>query len=102
MNFYRIYQLPHNDNKIFRSHKDNSMVDLGDYCCVWTNSDVDFSKEDKVICEDLFTKFNVGRPKEFGGHSMSVSDIVVIYRDDVPKTYYCQPAGFDLVDVERD
>ena len=29
-------------------------------------------------CETLFYKFNMERPKDFKGHSLSVSDIVVV------------------------
>jgi len=31
--------------------------------------------------EDIFIKFNEDRPKDFQGHSLSVSDIVVLNKD---------------------
>ena len=35
--------------------------------------------------EDIFTTFNIRRPKDFKGHSLSVSDIVAIE----DQLYYC-------------
>ena len=46
-----------------------------------------------IILEDLFYTFNVNRPKDFRGHSMSVSD--VIYLDG--KYYYTDSIGFKEV-----
>ena len=45
---------------------------------------------DKSICNDIFTDFNIHRPEDFRGHSLSVSDIIQI--DD--KYYYVDDIGF--------
>ena len=49
------------------------------------------------ICELLFTRFNVAHPKGFGAHSMSVSDIIVIFRGEESRVYYCDPVGFKKI-----
>ncbi|MBR1433111.1 YodL domain-containing protein [Ruminococcus sp.] len=40
--------------------------------------------------EDIFCKFNIERPHDFKGHSLSVSDVVVL----MDKAYYVDSAGF--------
>ena len=51
----------------------------------------------KTTLEDIFRTFNLDRPADFTGHSLSVSDIVVLNRGGDTKAYYCDSAGF--VDV---
>ena len=51
----------------------------------------------KTSLEDIFRTFNLDRPADFTGHSLSVSDIVVLNRGGDTKAYYCDSAGF--VDV---
>ena len=51
----------------------------------------------KTTLEDIFHTFNLDRPADFTGHSLSVSDIVVLNRGGDTKAYYCDSAGF--VDV---
>lgn len=45
---------------------------------------------DSIILNKLFEIFNINRPDDFKGHSMSVSDIIKI--DD--SIYYCDSFGF--------
>ena len=49
---------------------------------------------DNTTLENLFEKFNINRPQDFKGHSMSVSDIVVLHRNGEDKAYYCDVSGF--------
>lgn len=44
--------------------------------------------------EDLYSKFNVNRPDDFKGHSMSVSDVVVINENGQDHAYFCDDIGF--------
>ncbi len=53
--------------------------------------------DSKTTLEDIFRTFNLNRPADFTGHSLSVSDIVVLNRGGNTKAYYCESAGF--VDV---
>lgn len=48
--------------------------------------------------ETLFTRFNVGeKPEGYKGHSMSVSDIVVLKEDGVETAHFCDSVGFTEV-----
>lgn len=44
--------------------------------------------------EDAFRVFNLERPHDFGGHSLSVSDIVAFQRSGVVTYHYCDSFGF--------
>ena len=44
--------------------------------------------------ESIYTRFNVDRPADFTGHSLSVSDIVVLHQDGKDTAHYCDRAGF--------
>ena len=47
--------------------------------------------------EDAFRIFNVERPDDFGGHSLSVSDIVAFQQNGVVTYHYCDSIGFTEV-----
>lgn len=51
-----------------------------------------------MTLEGIFTKFNIARPSDFTGHSLSVSDIVVISRNGKDKAYYVDSIGFKEID----
>ena len=44
--------------------------------------------------EDAFRVFNLDRPHDFGGHSLSVSDIIAFQRSGVVTYHYCDSFGF--------
>ena len=44
--------------------------------------------------ENLFEIFNVNRPADFTGHSLSVSDIVALKQNGVVSYHYCDSVGF--------
>ena len=47
--------------------------------------------------ESIYTRFNVDRPADFTGHSLSVSDIVVLHQDGKDTAHYCDRVGFSEV-----
>ncbi|MDY3617994.1 antirestriction protein ArdA [Agathobaculum sp.] len=47
--------------------------------------------------ESIFTKFNIDRPDDFHGHSLSVSDVVVFHQDGKDTAHFCDSAGFTEV-----
>lgn len=47
-----------------------------------------------AMLEGLYTKFNVERPEDFRGHSLSVSDIVALKTDAVVSFHYVDSIGF--------
>ena len=64
-------------------------VDKKNYACVYSGR-LDSGKG----LEDLYYAFNMERPEDFRGHSMSVSDIVVLRKNGEAKAYYCDSIGF--------
>lgn len=97
---FEIYQLKKSDDNIYiRFESLERLAELG--------QKPDFSNYDKVYegdmstvnargdtvgdkLEAVFVKFNLERPEDFKGHSLSVSDVVVM--DD--KAYYVDSVGF--------
>lgn len=47
-----------------------------------------------VMLEGLYEKFNVARPDDFRGHSLSVSDIVALRENGVVSCHYVDTIGF--------
>ena len=52
---------------------------------------------EKDNLESIYPRFNVDRPADFTGHSLSVSDIVVLHQDGKDTAHYCDRAGFSEV-----
>jgi antirestriction protein len=52
---------------------------------------------EKDNLESIYTRFNVDRPADFTGHSLSVSDIVVLHQGGKDTAHYCDRAGFSEV-----
>ena len=44
--------------------------------------------------DDIFTEFNVDHPADFTGHSLSVSDVVVLHQDGENTSYYVDSVGY--------
>ena len=51
-------------------------------------------KTDLEICETIFYIFNMRRPEDFTGHSLSISDIIELHRRGSSAFYYCNSCGF--------
>ena len=63
--------------------------DFSDYEKVY-ESEINGEREN-IVLETLFEIFNLYRPEDFKGHSLSVSDIIKL--DD--KYYYCDNSGWE-------
>ena len=48
-----------------------------------------------ITLDDIFERFNINRPNDFHGHSLSVSDVIVINRTAETKAYYVDSFGFE-------
>ena len=44
--------------------------------------------------EDIYTCFNIDHPKDFKGHSLSVSDVVVLHQDGQDAAHFVDSVGF--------
>lgn len=47
--------------------------------------------------EDIYRTFNVDHPADFKGHSLSVSDVVVLHQNGQNTAHYCDSVGFQQV-----
>ena len=69
--------------------KQGFSVDYGDYQMVYS----DVLGENETL-DSLYKKFNIGRPLDFTGHSLSVSDVVAIKRDGEVTVHYVDSFGY--------
>ena len=53
-------------------------------------------KDQNTMLEELYAKFNVSRPDDFTGHSLSVSDIVALRENGVVSCHYVDSIGFPV------
>ena len=56
-------------------------------------------KTNLEICEVIFYIFNMRTPKDFKGHSLSMSDVIEIKSRGRSYFYYCDMCGFVRVKV---
>lgn len=87
---YKIKQIKDVDNceysfKYYEQCKDK--INLDDYEVVY-EGELDYPEMPNAL-EELFDIFNIRRPNDFEGRSMSVSDIVEVDGDN----YYCDAVG---------
>ena len=104
---YRIYQiredLPDRRERIFLNlatlRSDGKDVTPDAYSEVYEGSleDTGSGKSSQQVLNDLFEKFNINHPDDFLGHSMSVSDVIVLQENGAEKAYYLDSLGFKEV-----
>ena len=96
---FSIYQLKGGDETLdYRFepldsiHRNGLSVDPANYELVYT---APLTERDSL--ESIYTRFNIDRPADFTGHSLSVSDIVVLHQGDRDTAHYCDRFGFSQV-----
>ncbi|EJF39919.1 antirestriction protein ArdA [Clostridium sp. MSTE9] len=96
---YDIYQLKDFSGRrdyafepLDRLHKQGRKVDMQNYDKVYSGAM--FPGES---LESIYTRFNVDHPQDFTGHSLSVSDVVVIRQNGQETAHYCDSFGFAKV-----
>ena len=65
----------------------------GNYDILYTGPIV-CAQNQSATLENLFEIFNINRPGDFTGHSLSVSDIIALKQDGVVSYHYCDSVGF--------
>ena len=92
MKKFKIYQLPVENNAKFMGlefvTEHNIMPKLEDYNLVYEGE-----VEDDADLDDIYRMLNVARPKDYKGHSLSVSDVVEIGG----YYFYCDSFGWEEV-----
>ena len=96
---FSIYQLKRGDETLdYRFEpldairRNGLSVDPANYELVYT---APLTAKDNL--ESIYTRFNIDRPADFKGHSLSVSDIVVLHQDGTDTAHYCDRFGFSQV-----
>ena len=102
---YAIYQVKHDDG-IFSALAFRDYAQVTETGHTPNRSDYDLkytaASTEPVTPEKLFEQFNMNRPGDFGGHSLSVSDIVAIKQGGQVSYYYCDDIGFkELPDFRK-
>jgi len=96
---YDIYQLKDGPDRrdfafepLDRLHEQGRRVDMQNYDKVYSGAM--FPGEN---LESIYSRFNMDRPEDFTGHSLSVSDVVVIHQNGQDAAHYCDRFGFSEV-----
>ena len=76
--------------RIFRGLDANGPTNLNHYRIVYDGFTEELATT-KLTLANVFTRFNVNRPADFRGHSLSVSDLVML--DDC-RIFYCDTIGW--------
>ena len=93
---YCIYQLKSNDETAELLFMSNNYLREHNLAVSYENYDAVYSGQlsGTETLDDLYMKFNMERPQDFTGHSLSVSDIVAIRQNGVVSCHYVDSVGF--------
>ena len=98
-NYFEIYQLKYGEElRYHRSvsydtlHKEGNAVEAKNYDQVYRAE-----LNSGTTLEDIFTRFNINQPADFTGHSLMVSDIIVVHDNGETAAYYVDDVGFKRV-----
>ena len=96
---FSIYQLKHGDETrdlrfepYDRLQAAGNVVDKANYELVYSAE-----LTPGTSLEDIYTRFNIDHPKDFKGHSLSVSDVVVLHQDGQDAAHYVDSFGYKSV-----
>ena len=72
-----------------RLHAAGNVVDKANYELVYSAE-----LTPGTSLEDIYTRFNIDHPKDFKGHSLSVSDVVVLHQNGRDTAHYVDSFGY--------
>ena len=96
---FSIYQLKCGDEtRDFRFEPYDRLAATG-HTAEQTNYDLIYTAElaPGTSLEDIYTRFNIDHPKDFKGHSLSVSDVVVLHQNGQDTAHYVDSSGYRQV-----
>lgn len=95
---YKIHQIKdiENTDYAFRGW-DPKKFNFDDYECRYEGEFTDDTKTATEICEVIFYLFNMRRPEDFKGHSLSMSDVIEIDTGISQRLYYCDMCGWQRI-----
>lgn len=93
---FSIYQLKHGDETRDLSFEPYDRLQAAGNTVDKANYELVYSAKlmQGTSLEDIYTRFNIDHPKDFKGHSLSVSDVVVIHQDGKDTAHYVDSTGF--------
>ena len=96
---FSIYQLKHGDETrdlrfepYDRLQATGNIVDRANYELIYSAE-----LTPGTSLEDIYTRFNIDHPKDFKGHSLSVSDVVVLHQNGQDAAHYVDSFGYKSV-----
>ena len=96
---FSIYQLKHGDETrdlrfepYDRLQATGNIVDRANYELIYSAE-----LTPGTSLEDIYTRFNIDHPKDFKGHSLSVSDVVVLHQNGQDTAHYVDSFGYKSV-----
>ena len=96
---FSIYQLKHGDETrdlrfepYDRLQATGNSVDKANYELIYSAE-----LTPGTSLEDIYTRFNIDHPKDFKGHSLSVSDVVVLHQNGQDTAHYVDSFGYKNV-----
>jgi hypothetical protein len=97
---FSIYQLKNSDELHDIQFEPYGYLQQNGIPCDIQNYDLMYSGNMRPheTLENLFYKFNTEHPKDFRGHSLSVSDVVVVRERGKSTAYYVDSVGFKQLD----
>ena len=100
---YRILQLDRNREAVSKNRQMFMSWDILEECCggfdiqdykeVYSSELQTTIKDKELILDKIFEQFNLHHPEDFKGHSLSVSDVVILDNE----IYFCDSIGWKKV-----
>ena len=96
---YSIYQLKHGDETRDLRFEPYDRLQVTGNVVDKANYELIYSAEltPGTSLEDIYTRFNIDHPKDFKGHSLSVSDVVVLHQNGQDTAHYVDSFGYKSV-----
>ena len=96
---YSIYQLKHGDETRDLRFEPYDRLQVTGNVVDKANYELIYSAEltPGTSLEDIYTRFNIDHPKDFKGHSLSVSDVVVLHQDGQDTAHSVDSFGYKSV-----
>ena len=96
---YSIYQLKHGDETRDLRFEPYDRLQVTGNVVDKANYELIYSAEltPGTSLEDIYTRFNIDHPKDFKGHSLSVSDVVVLHQNGQDAAHYVDSFGYKSV-----
>ena len=99
---FDIWQLRHDPSSRALLFMDSEYLEKHGMAIDLANYELKYHDEWKLgdTLNGIYERFNIDRPTDFHGHSLSVSDLIVVHRDSRTSVFYVDIFGFKDVTQE--